>query len=50
MACSANVAAVVAIVAAGFDPEAPMSMDNLVPGTDVSVAVTGKRGIDIGPG
>jgi fructose-1,6-bisphosphatase II len=33
-----------AIVAAGFDPEAAMSMDRLVPGSDVSVAVTGITG------
>jgi fructose-1,6-bisphosphatase II len=33
-----------AIVAAGFDPEAAMSTDRLVPGTDVSVAVTGITG------
>jgi fructose-1,6-bisphosphatase II len=33
-----------AIVAAGFDPDAPMGMDKLVPGADVSVAVTGITG------
>jgi len=30
--------------AAGFDPEVAMSMDDLVPGADVSVAVTGVTG------
>jgi fructose-1,6-bisphosphatase II len=33
-----------AIVEAGFDPESSMSMDRLVPGTEVSVAVTGITG------
>jgi fructose-1,6-bisphosphatase II len=33
-----------AIVAAGFDPETAMSMERLVPGSDVSVAVTGITG------
>jgi fructose-1,6-bisphosphatase II len=33
-----------AIVAAGFDPEGAMSMERLVPGSDVSVAVTGITG------
>lgn len=33
-----------AIVAAGFDPDTAMSMDRLVPGSDVSVAVTGITG------
>ena len=34
----------VAVRAAGFDPEAPMSMDALVPGSGVAVAVTGVTG------
>jgi fructose-1,6-bisphosphatase II len=33
-----------AVVAAGFDPEAPISMDQLVPGEEVTVAVTGISG------
>jgi len=33
-----------AVRAAGFDPDAAMSMDDLVPGQDVSVAVTGISG------
>jgi fructose-1,6-bisphosphatase II len=33
-----------AILAAGFDPDAAMSMERLVPGADVSVAVTGITG------
>jgi fructose-1,6-bisphosphatase II len=33
-----------AIVAAGFDPDKPMRMEQLVPGADVSVAVTGITG------
>jgi len=33
-----------AIVAAGFDPDQPMRMEQLVPGGDVSVAVTGITG------
>jgi fructose-1,6-bisphosphatase II len=32
------------ILAAGFDPDAAMSMERLVPGSDVSVAVTGITG------
>jgi fructose-1,6-bisphosphatase II len=34
----------VAVRAAGFDPEASMSMDVLVPGSGVAVAVTGVTG------
>lgn len=33
-----------AILAAGFDPDKPMRMEQLVPGADVSVAVTGITG------
>jgi fructose-1,6-bisphosphatase II len=33
-----------AVRAAGFDPEAPLSMDALVPGSGVAVAVTGVTG------
>ncbi|TME47765.1 MAG: fructose-bisphosphatase class II family protein [Chloroflexi bacterium] len=33
-----------AIRAAGYDPEAPISMDQLVPGREVSIAVTGISG------
>jgi fructose-1,6-bisphosphatase II len=33
-----------AIVQAGFDPDQPMGMERLVPGNDVSVAVTGITG------